>query len=234
MALFQHNTLGSIMVGNYDGTISIEKLLTKGNLGIGTYDKIDGELVVLDNVAYQVHSDGKIYKAKPKDTLPYASVANCENAIELEVPHKMESSQFYNWLKSQLISLNLFAMLRVDGVFTSVKTRVVKAQKKPYKPFKDAIEDQVIFEKKEMKGTLVGLYTPNLFGMISAQEFHSHIINDEKDFGGHLLKFSIIEGTVKLYTQDRLIQDLPTNNTDFLNNEIETKDILEDIKSTEK
>lgn len=234
MALFQHNTLGSVMVGNYDGTITVEEVLTKGNLGIGTYDKIDGELIVLDKIPYQAHSDGKIYKAKPEDTLPYISIADCTNGIEIEVPYKMEHPQFYEWLKPQLISPNLFSMIRVDGEFSSVKARVVKAQKKPYRSFKEAVSEQVIFKKEEMKGTIIGLYTPTLFGMISAQGFHSHIINDERDFGGHLLEFTINKGSVKLYAQDSLVQDLPTNNADFLNNEIDSKDILEDIKSTEK
>ena len=144
------------MIGNYDGTITIEEVLTKGNLGIGTYDKIDGELIILDKIPYQVHSDGKVYKAKPGDTLPYVSVADCGNSIEINIPHKMDSSEFYDWLKPQLISLNIFTMIRVDGIFSSVKTRVVKAQKKPYKPFKETVKDEVIFKKKEMKGTHTG------------------------------------------------------------------------------
>ena len=234
MALFQHNTLGAIMAGNYDGTISVKELLKKGNIGIGTYDKIDGELIILDGKAYRADSEGNVEKANPTDTLPYASIADCKNAVEIEITKKMNREELSTLIKSKLYSLNLFTMLQIDGIFESVRTRAVAAQEKPYKSFKKAVEEQVIFEKEILEGSIVGLYTPKLFGMISAQGFHTHIINNKRNFGGHLLSFTIRKGTVKLYTQNSLEQSFPVNNNDFINNEIETENILEDIADTEK
>ena len=45
--LFQYNTLGALMAGLYEGTMTIGELLKHGDLGIGTLDSIDGELIVL-------------------------------------------------------------------------------------------------------------------------------------------------------------------------------------------
>ena len=50
--LFQYNTLGALMSGLYGGTMTIGELLQYGDLGIGTLDSIDGELIVLDGKAY--------------------------------------------------------------------------------------------------------------------------------------------------------------------------------------
>ena len=51
--LFQYNTLGALMAGLYGGTLTVGELLEHGDLGLGTLDSIDGELIVLDGKAYQ-------------------------------------------------------------------------------------------------------------------------------------------------------------------------------------
>ena len=58
--LFQYNTLSALMAGLYGGTMTIGELLQHGDLGIGTLDSIDGELIILDGKAYQAKgSNGK-------------------------------------------------------------------------------------------------------------------------------------------------------------------------------
>ena len=59
VTLFQYNTLGAFMAGLYKGTMTIAELLQHGDLGIGTLDSIDGELIVLDGKAYQVKALGE-------------------------------------------------------------------------------------------------------------------------------------------------------------------------------
>ncbi|WP_442956821.1 acetolactate decarboxylase [Polaribacter sp. SA4-12] len=34
----------------FEGDLSVEKLKTKGNIGLGSYTKLDGELIMLDGV----------------------------------------------------------------------------------------------------------------------------------------------------------------------------------------
>ena len=46
--LFQQGTLGALMAGLYDGTLTIRELLEHGNTGIGTMDALDGELIIID------------------------------------------------------------------------------------------------------------------------------------------------------------------------------------------
>ena len=56
--LFQYNTLGALMAGLYGGTMTVGELLEHGDLGLGTLDSIDGELIVLDGKAYQAKGSG--------------------------------------------------------------------------------------------------------------------------------------------------------------------------------
>ena len=81
--LFQYNTLGALMAGLYGGTMTVGELLEHGDLGLGTLDSIDGELIVLDGKAYQAKGSGEqpeIVEVAPDALIPYAAV----------VPHQAE------------------------------------------------------------------------------------------------------------------------------------------------
>ncbi|MCF7976024.1 MAG: acetolactate decarboxylase, partial [Phycisphaerae bacterium] len=54
----QYSTIDALLAGAYDGVASCGDVLEYGDLGIGTFDKLDGEMVVLDGVVYQVPASG--------------------------------------------------------------------------------------------------------------------------------------------------------------------------------
>ncbi|ALA96998.1 acetolactate decarboxylase [Spiroplasma kunkelii CR2-3x] len=51
--VYQFSTIISLAAGNFDGMIKLVTLLKQGNFGLGTFDHLDGELIVLDGVGYQ-------------------------------------------------------------------------------------------------------------------------------------------------------------------------------------
>ena len=60
-ALYQVSTLQALLQGDYYGAVSLDTLLQRGDTGLGTFDALDGEMVVLDGVAYQAAVDGSIH-----------------------------------------------------------------------------------------------------------------------------------------------------------------------------
>jgi len=48
------------MLGNYDGPATFAQVRRYGNFGIGTVNHLDGEILALDGVFYQITSDGKV------------------------------------------------------------------------------------------------------------------------------------------------------------------------------
>src|SRR5918995_2356061 len=66
-AVFQSGTLDALMAGRYDGDVTIGEILAHGDLGIGTVQHLDGELVVLDGEAWLVDGDGRVHRV-PHDT----------------------------------------------------------------------------------------------------------------------------------------------------------------------
>ena len=49
--LFQVSTIDALMQGVFDGFYSFNDLMAQGDLGIGTFDALEGEMVALDPVA---------------------------------------------------------------------------------------------------------------------------------------------------------------------------------------
>ena len=81
--LHQTGTIEALSAGDYAGQIAMPALASQGDFGLGTFDALNGEMVVLDGVVHQVTVDGVVHKAKPGQTAPFAQVARFVGAIDL-------------------------------------------------------------------------------------------------------------------------------------------------------
>ena len=63
--IFQVSVMTALLDGVYDGEMTIGELLTQRDFGLGTFDALDGELLVLDGAAHQLHADGGAQRADP-------------------------------------------------------------------------------------------------------------------------------------------------------------------------
>ena len=46
--LFQASTIGALLDGAYDGDVSFAQLAEHGDLGLGTFNALDGEMIAVD------------------------------------------------------------------------------------------------------------------------------------------------------------------------------------------
>ncbi len=54
--LFQTSTINALLAGVYDGDISCLHLLEHGDFGIGTFDRLEGEMVILEEPSIRISS----------------------------------------------------------------------------------------------------------------------------------------------------------------------------------
>ena len=81
----QTSTIDALLAGAYDGQITCRQLLSYGDFGIGTFDKLDGEMTVLNGKIYQVKSDGKVYNPAGDTKTPFATVCNFKPDIQFAI-----------------------------------------------------------------------------------------------------------------------------------------------------
>jgi acetolactate decarboxylase len=189
--LFQYSSIGALMSGNYDGTMSFKELSRQGNFGLGTIDNLDGEMVAIDGRFYQVRSDGKVIEINNKTETPFAVVKffNSDKVISLRGSYT--SKQFTAILDSLFRSNNYPTAIKVKARFETMKTRSVPAQKRPYPSLAEAAKNQSVFNFEKIDGCIVGFYFPKYFEGINVSGYHIHFISDDRQKGGHVLDYVV-------------------------------------------
>lgn len=214
-ALTQVSTIDALLASVYDGQMSCGKLLTYGDFGIGTFDKLDGEMIVLDGEVFQAKATGEVLPAGPEMTTPFASVLHFETDQIMEVIPR----ETYNVLKQRIDraapNKNLFLAIRIDGLFSYMKVRAVPRQEKPYPPLVDVTKNQPEYEYKEIAGTIVGFRCPEFVKGVNVPGYHLHFVSDDRSQGGHILEFEQSAGQIRLDRCSRFYMILPEDSEAF-------------------
>jgi len=230
---YQTSTIDALLAGVYDGETSCGELLKQGNLGIGTFDGIDGEMVVMDGEIYQVKSDGKVYRPKPSMMTPFATVCRFTPDKSISIPTGTD----YNALKKIIDKLepnqNLFYAIKITGTFKAMKTRSVPGQHKPYPPLKQVTAHQPEFTMKNVSGTIVGFRCPPYVKGINVPGYHLHFLSGDKTQGGHILSFEIDQAECEIDELYQYSLALPHGNAGFAETDL-AKDRAEDLKKVEQ
>jgi acetolactate decarboxylase len=187
--VFQYSTLQALLEGVYDGELECEELLTHGDLGIGTFNTLDGEMIVLDGECYQARVDGTIQRVPGGGMTPFATVTPFNEDEVLQLGQVSSLEVFTAAVDKAAPNHNLPLAFRVDGTFSYIKTRSVPAQKKPYPRLTDAAKRQKVTEIKNVTGTIVGFRLPQYLNGVNVAGYHMHFIDSKHRWGGHVLDF---------------------------------------------
>ena len=209
--LFQVATIDSLLAGAYDGTFSFGELAKHGDFGLGTFHKLDGEMVAIDGRFYQVRVDGTVHPVSAGMTTPFANVTFFQADRQCACQGKMDYAGLKKCLDAALPSPNLFYAVRIDGVFPKVKVRSVPpATSKPYPTLVEMVKHQKVYEYRQAAGTLVGFYCPAFVKGVNVPGWHLHFIGKERKKGGHLLDADLDAPQAQLAVLSRLELQLPT------------------------
>jgi len=209
--LYQVSTLDALMQGVYDGETTLDDLLRQGDFGIGTFEALNGEMVVLDGTVYQVLSSGQVVEAEKSVKTPFAMITVFQEDIQAKAKDVRTYEQLKAVLDPLLPSPNLFYAIKVEGTFSHVKTRSVPAQAEPYPMLADVTSQQPTFEFEDVKGTLIGYWCPAYMDGINLPGYHLHFLSADYTKGGHLLECALTEGAVSIDTTQALHMRLPEN-----------------------
>jgi len=184
--LFQVATINALAAGGYDGDFEYKDLFSKGTLGLGTFNALDGEMVAVDGKFYQIDGKGHLNPVSPTQLTPFAEVVNFKATIRGQLDNVKNLSQI-SQLEQFFTKKNTPYAIRIDGQFKKLKLRSVPAQKQPYPSLADVSSHQAIFYLDNMEGTLVGFWFPQYWSGIGVPGFHLHFVDKQRQTGGHVL-----------------------------------------------
>lgn len=232
--MYQVSLLQGLTYGDYYGSIPVSELKQKGDIGIGTFDGLNGELIMVDGVVYRAAGDGSVEVVSDEETIPFSNVT----FLDSDETKDLKAISDFNALCAELDKLveergkNRFYMIRIDGTFQAANLRSEYAQEEPYKPLVEVLEyDQTFFDYENIEGTVVGLYCPPYMSDLNAVGWHMHFISKDKTKGGHVLGLSIDEATLTWDDTDTFEMQIPQNEM-FAGFDL-TVDQTEDIKKVE-
>jgi acetolactate decarboxylase len=230
--LYQVSTIDALLQGVYDGVLPVGELESHGDFGIGTLDRLEGEMLALDGNYYQIKTDGVAYPVSGEMTTPFATVTYFEADENFFLEEPMNLTEIEQYLDLSLLSENLFYAVKIDGNFSYLKARSVPRQEKPYPKLADAVSNQTVFEFENVSGTLVGFRTPEYVQGVNVPGYHLHFITADRSSGGHVLDCKLEEGNASLDTTNAFFMELPTGG-DFYEVEL-GQDLQEEMETVEK
>jgi acetolactate decarboxylase len=185
--LYQVSTATALVEGIYEGALQVSTLREHGDLGLGTFEGLDGEMAIVDGHFFQVSSNGSVREVPDNVLSPFAAVT----AFSPDRSIVLDNCPALSYLTSQFDAMrpsdNFFYALRVDGTFDYIHARAMHRTKEGV-PLVQAAAVQPEFEFQNISGTLVGFWTPEYAKSLNVPGYHLHFISADRTHGGHVLQ----------------------------------------------
>jgi acetolactate decarboxylase len=185
--LFQASTIAALLEGAYDGDLSFTELAEHGDLGLGTLDALDGEMIALDGRFYRADVDGLVAEIPAETKTPFAVVTGFAPSLDLEIDGAPDHDALLARLDPLIPADAASCAIRIDGRFELVRARSVPRQSPPYRPLTEAVAEQHVFELADVSGTMLGFRFPDYAEGIEVSGYHLHFISEDRRRGGHVL-----------------------------------------------
>lgn len=214
-SMFQVSTLQALAMGYNKAVITVEELIQHGDTGLGTFEGVDGEMIVLDSVCYRAMANGTVTRASLETGVPFASVSYLDSwrSFRLEeVPDIETLKDILTMRIEETFGLNSMHMVRIDGSFKRVCARSEEGQLTHHVTLKEMLQNnQRDFFFDEVKGTLVCVYYPDYMDGINAPGWHLHFLSADRTRGGHVFDLSLYNGQAKMDKISRIEIRLPNS-----------------------
>ena len=192
--LYQYSIINALMDGVATGGIELSKLQQFGNNGLGTFESMDGEMTMIDSVAYQICGDGSMKKVTPSTLMPFAQVTRFKPTMSLSSVSLPDKEAVYRLAEEQFPhATNLYLALRLEATFASIKVRAVRGQTYKGQPLAELADSQSVNTYKDIKGTVFGFRSPPYSQGISVAGGHLHFVSEDRACGGHVLELEAME-----------------------------------------
>jgi acetolactate decarboxylase len=185
--LFQASTIAALLEGAYEGDLSFAELAEHGDLGLGTLDRLDGEMIALEGRFYRADVDGNVAEVAAETKTPFAVVTGFTPSLDVEVDGPLEHDDLLAELDHLILADAVSCAIRIDGRFELIRARSVPRQSPPYRPLTEVVAEQHVFELADVTGTMLGFRFPDYAEGIEVSGYHLHFIGEDRGRGGHVL-----------------------------------------------
>jgi len=207
--LFQASTIGALLDGAYEGDVSFGELAEHGDLGLGTLNHLDGEMIAIDGRFFRADVEGCITEIAPDQLTPFAVMVWFSPTINVEFDEPQDLERLLSALDECIPPEIESCAVRIDGEFARVRARSVPRQEPPYRRLAEVVADQKVFELTDITGSVVGVRFPDYAEGVEVSGWHLHFVDDPRQRGGHVLDCELRRGSAAIDPSDSLRIELP-------------------------
>jgi acetolactate decarboxylase len=197
-ALHQTGIYSVVEKGGFDPTITVGGMKAEGDLGIGGFVGMDGELIEINGTVYRVTSDGTVTIPGDDEEITYMNTVQFHPEQWINLTGPMNLTGIIAEINKTFPEPDHIYAVRIDGTFSSVEVRSLPGQQKPYPPLAAVVANQSIFNRNKSSGTIVGFCFPDWMKGVDVAGYHLHFLSDDKKTGGHLFDCEILKGTAMI------------------------------------
>ena len=214
MKIYQISTLQALALGYTRPVVTVKELLEHGDIGLGTFEDVNGEMIVVDGQCFRATEDGTVWEAEPDIGVPFASVAKADFSPCFEVRDIPDIEKMKELLTLKIeedFGLNSMHIVRIDGAFNRVCARSESAYRSQHVDLKDILsQTQRDFMFEDISGTMVCIYYPDYMDGINAPGWHLHFLSEDRLKGGHVFDLELESGKVQLAKINNIEIQLPS------------------------
>ena len=141
--IYQVSTLQALSMGYSHSVITADEFIKHGDIGLGTFEAVDGEMIILDGKCYRAEEDGNVVLAESGSGVPFA-VTSFFRDNEKYILRDVESIEKLKCLLDLKIEedfgLNSMHIVRIDGVFPKICARSESAYQSQHVPLKEILQ----------------------------------------------------------------------------------------------
>ncbi|AIE87602.1 acetolactate decarboxylase [Fimbriimonas ginsengisoli] len=205
--LYQVSAFDALRLGHYDGSFEVRNLTRHGDFGLGTFNGLAGEMIVLGGKVYQVSGFGDAKIPDKEVKTPFAFVTAFKPTTTIRVTKPLTPAGL-----QALVDKNMpdgIVAIRITGEFQGLQARSFAAQPKPYLPFAKIMDRQSLFPYGQIRGDFVGFRMPKSVSehYLNVPGYHFHFVSANRKQGGHVLGYgSIQSGTIQLMRVSKIVR----------------------------
>jgi len=207
--LFQASTIGALLDGSFEGDVSFAELAEHGDLGLGTLNHLDGEMIAIDGRFYRADVEGDVTEVPADERTPFAVVVPFASQAQFDLEGSIDHDRLLSEIDRRIPADAASCAVRIDGRFELIRARSVPRQEPPYRPLTEVVAEQHVFELVGVDGTMLGFRFPEYAEGIEVAGWHLHFISEDRKRGGHVLDCRAETVHVQLDPSGELHVELP-------------------------